>query len=138
MAHNMNHNHFSLIFSIFSKISSFSIANIPVFGKFFVMRFSDRYTFFFAYKNRKSRLSLRNFLSLLMYLIFCSGILYNTLSCHSIYDFLKSCDVSSCYIVTFHIVTFCSIYHVVADIYHDILQFCINFLECPAKSLTVL
>ena len=138
MAHNMNHNHFSLIFSIFSKISSFSIANIPVFGKFFVMRFSDRYTFFFAYKNRKSRLSLRNFLSLLMYLIFCSGILYNTLSCHSIYNFFKSGNVSTCYIVAFHSITFCSIYHVVCDVDHDLLKLAVYFFECPAQSFAVL
>ena len=65
-------------------------------------------------------------------------ILYDSLSCHSIYNFFKSCNVSSGNIVTFHSVTFCSIVHVVADVYHDVFQFCIYFFKCPAKSLTVL
>ena len=64
--------------------------------------------------------------------------LYDSLSCHSIYDFFKSCNVSSGNIVTFHSVTFCSIIHIVADVYHDVFQFCIYFIKCPAQSLTVL
>ena len=61
-----------------------------------------------------------------------------TLCEHSIYNFFKSCNVSSGNIVTFHSVTFCSIVHVVADVYHDVLQLCIYFFKCPAKSLAVL
>ena len=64
--------------------------------------------------------------------------LADTLSHHSLCNLLKSCNVSSGNIVTFHSVTFCSIVHVVADVYHDVLQFCIYFFECPAKSLAVL
>ena len=35
-------------------------------------------------------------------------------------------------------VTFCSINHVVCDVDHDALQFCINFFEGPGQTLGVL
>ena len=58
--------------------------------------------------------------------------LYNTLCFHCIYYLLKSGNVSTNYIITLCTISLSSISHIMADINHDIFQFCINFCERPA------
>ena len=65
-------------------------------------------------------------------------LLANTLSQHRICNLQEACDVSTCYIVTFHAVLLGCIIQIVEDINHDGLQLCINLFEGPGKSLTVL
>ena len=65
-------------------------------------------------------------------------VLYNSLSLHCVYNFFKSGNVSTYYIVSFCSITFCCVCCVMADIYHDVLKFCINFFECPAETFAVL
>ncbi len=72
------------------------------------------------------------------YILHRGYVLYNSLSLHCVYNFFKSGNVSTYYIVSFCSITFCCVCCVMADVYHDVLQFCIYFFECPAKSLAVL
>ena len=72
------------------------------------------------------------------YILHRGYVLYNSLSLHCIYNFFKSGNVSTYYIVSFCSVTFCCVCCVMADIYHDVLKFCINFFECPAETFAVL
>ena len=72
------------------------------------------------------------------YILHRGYVLYNSLSLHCVYNFFKSGNVSTYYIVSFCSVTFCCVCCVVADIYHDVLKFCINFFECPAETFAVL
>lgn len=72
------------------------------------------------------------------YILHRGYVLYNSLSLHCVYNFFKSGNVSTYYIVSFCSVTFCCVCCVVADIYHDVLKFYINFFECPAKTFAVL
>ena len=64
--------------------------------------------------------------------------LADSLSQHCICYFLKSGNVSTYYVVALVSVSLSSIYHVVADIYHDSLKLSIYFFECPAQTLAVL
>ena len=72
------------------------------------------------------------------YILHRGYVLYNSLSLHCVYNFFKSGNVSTYYIVSFCSITFCCVCCVMADIYHDVLKFCINFFECPAETFTVL
>ena len=72
------------------------------------------------------------------YILHRGYVLYNSLSLHCVYNFFKSGNVSTCYIVAFHSITFCSIYHVVCDVDHDLLKLAVYFFECPAQSFAVL
>ena len=72
------------------------------------------------------------------YILHRGYVLYNSLSLHCVYNFFKSGNVSTYYIVSFCSITFCCVCCVVADIYHDVLKFCINFFECPAETFAVL
>ena len=72
------------------------------------------------------------------YILHRGYVLYNSLSLHCVYNFFKSGNVSTYYIVSFCSVTFCCVCCVMADIYHDVLKFCINFFECPAETFAVL
>lgn len=72
------------------------------------------------------------------YILHRGYVLYNSLSLHCIYNFFKSGNVSTYYIVSFCSVTFCCVCCVMADIYHDVLKFCVNFFECPAETFAVL
>ena len=65
-------------------------------------------------------------------------ILYNTLSLHCLCNLKETCNVSTCNIVAFHIITLGSIINFMEDINHDLMKFCINFVRCPGKSLGVL
>ena len=73
-----------------------------------------------------------------IFLIIFYIVLYNSLSLHCVYNFFKSGNVSTYYIVSFCSITFCCVCCVMADIYHDVLKFCINFFECPAETFAVL
>ena len=64
--------------------------------------------------------------------------LYNTLCSHRICNLQEACDVSTCYIVTFHAVLLGCIIQIMEDVHHDVLQLGIYFFEGPGKSLTVL
>ena len=72
------------------------------------------------------------------YILHRGYVLYNSLSLHCVYNFFKSGNVSTYYIVSFCSITFCCVCCVMADIYHDVLKFCINFFECPAETFAVL
>lgn len=62
----------------------------------------------------------------------------NSLCIHSIYNFFKSGNIGTYYVVSFKSVSLCCIIHVMADIYHNVLKFRIYFLKGPAQSLAVL
>ncbi len=64
--------------------------------------------------------------------------LANSLCFHCVNNFLESSNVCSYYVVAFEAVLLSSVSRVVADIYHDVFQFCVNFLEGPAQTLAVL
>ena len=64
--------------------------------------------------------------------------LYDSLRFHCINNFLESCNVGSYHIVALEAVFLSSVCCIVADIYHDVFQFCVNFLKCPAQTLAVL
>lgn len=60
------------------------------------------------------------------------------MSKHSISDFLEACDVSTCNVVVLYTVFFSSVVDVVEDVDHDVFEFSVNFLECPAVTHAVL
>ena len=71
-------------------------------------------------------------------LYFRNQLLDNTLSLHSLCNLYESGYVSTYNVVAFLTALLSCIIQIVEDVNHDTLQFCINLLDCPRKSLAVL